>query len=329
VGRLTKASALAAGLALLALAAAAPVDAQSRDDLTARCVDLGGGSAEAGCLAGALATEALLGGVGLALAGGSELPGSPSTIGRRFGASPRWALSGRAGLTQFDWPALEGDVGSTEGAWVPSLQGALAAGVFDGFRLGPTVGGFLSVDLLGTLGIAFLPDGDGFDGAATAWGYGARVGIVRESFTLPGITLALARRHGSGFRLGPDDNTPGVDGPGVDVDDFTVTSVRATVGKEFLALGIMGGLGWDRTEGDGTLRAPGAAAGQTWDTPLESTRVDRVLLVGALTRTWLVFQATAEGGFATGYDEDPAGGDDAFDPSAGSVFVTLSFRMLF
>jgi hypothetical protein len=108
-----------------------------------------------------------------------------------------------------------------------------------------------------------------------------------------------------------------------------VTSVRATVGKEFLALGIMGGLGWDRTEGDGTLRAPGQAPGAAWDTPLESTRVDRVLLFGGLTRTWLVFQATAEGGFATGYDERPDGVDGSFDPAAGTVFVSLSFRMLF
>jgi hypothetical protein len=202
------------------------------------------------------------------------------------------------------------------------VRADVAAGVFDGFRLAPTVGGFLALDLTATLGLAFLPGGDGFDGSAPAWGYGARVGILRESFTLPAVTLALTRRHVSGFRYGE------AGAPGIEVQRLTVTSVRATAGKEFMALGILGGLGWDRARGDGLARPPAPGALQVAFDDLEASRV---LIFGALTRTWLVVQGSAEAGFATGYDERPGGraAGGAYDPTGGSFFAGLSLRILY
>jgi hypothetical protein len=321
-------AAVAAALALVVggalIASPSASEAQERERLRERCV--AGTGTPAGppqCLAGALLAEAVLGGAALALTGGSELPGSPSTIGRRYGTSPRWALSGRAGMMRFSRPGTGTRTRESIGAWIPSLQAEVAVGVYDGLRLGPTVGGFLSVDLLATLGVAFLPGGDGgedeaYDGGSSAWGYGARLGIVRESFSLPGVTVAAVRRQGADFRFGPET------GPGVSADGLAVTSVRGTVGKEFLALGVMGGIGWDRVSADGTLRAVDGA-----EAALDGFRADRLMLFGALTRTWLVVQVSAEGGFATGYDEAPAGYDGEYEPAGGSIFGSLSFRMLF
>lgn len=316
--------ALGFGWALLACGVAAgwPADAgaQDRDRLRERCGALT--QPETSCADVAFATEALLGGVGLAAGLGGELPGSPSTLGRRYGTSPRWAFAARAGVVQFDVPMLSGETPRrSRNVWAPSVQGQVAAGVFDGFSLAPTVGGFLALDLLLTGGVTLLPGGEGFDGASGAWGYGARIGLLRESFSLPAVTFAVTRRHVSGFTYQdlPD--------PSVEVERLTVTSYRTTVGKEFVALGVLGGFGWDRASGEGSARATGSGP----DIEFEDLTAGRFLIFGALTRTWLVLQATVEAGFATGYDER-AGGQPAgplYDPTAGSFFGSLGVRLIY
>ena len=217
-------------------------------------------AAEAGCLDAVLAVEAIQGGTALVLTSGSELPGANSTLGLRFGSTPRVAGSVRLGLNSSSFPALAGSgTGGASGKtiWTPSLQGALAVGVFDGFRLAPTVGGLLSVDLIGTVARGFPSASDGFGSNASAFGYGLRLGLLRESFTLPGATVSIVRRHVSDVSWsGVDGGTPGrvlLSGP-------RATSVRATVGKDLLALGITAGLGWDRVDADGSLIAGDAAA---------------------------------------------------------------------
>lgn len=314
----------AAALGIVALVAlAAPVHAQDRERLRERCVEGGpGGPGESACQATALAVEALLGGVGLSFSGGNDLPGSPSTLGRRFGSAPRWAVSGRAGFTQFDVPSLSADdPGASRGVWAPALQAELAAGVFEGFRLAPTVGGFLSLDLLAVAGVSFLPGGEGFDRSARGWGYGARLGVLRESFSLPAVTLSASRRHVSDFRYGEEG------APGAAVERLTVTSYRATAGKEFVALGVLAGFGVDRVGGDGTARAPGVGAAEL---AFDDLSASRFLIFGALTKTWLVLQASVEAGFASGYEEradaTTAGG---YDPTGGSFFGGLSFRLIY
>lgn len=294
--------------------------AQDRERIRERCGATE--QPEASCADVALASEALLGGVGLASSLGGELPGSPSTLGRRYGTSPRWAFAARVGAVQFDAPTLAGETPrASRDIWAPAFQGQVAAGVFDGFSLAPTVGGFLALDLLLTGGVTLLPGGEGFDGSAASWGYGARVGLLRESFSLPAVTFALARRHvgGFGYQDVPD--------PSVDVERLTVTSVRTTVGKEFVALGLLGGFGWDRARGDGTVRATASGPEIAFD----DVTAGRFLIFGALTRTWLVLQATVEAGFATGYDERPGGQPTGalYDPTAGSFFGSLGLRLLY
>ena len=307
---------------MLALASglAGRAEAQDRERLRERCGAVV--QPEATCQDAALATEALLGGVGLATSFGGEVPGSPSTLGRRYGTSPRWAFAGRVGVAQFDVPMLSGETpGRARNVWAPAFQADVAAGVFDGFGLAPTVGGFLALDLMLTGGVTLLPGGDGFDGSAASWGYGARVGLLRESFSLPAVTFAVTRRHVGGFAY-----QESVD-PSVDVERLNVTSYRTTVGKEFAALGVLGGFGWDRATGDGSVRATGGGPAIAFD----DVSAGRFLIFGALTRTWLVLQASVEAGFATGYDERAGGqpGGALYDPTAGSFFGSLGLRLLY
>lgn len=309
------------GMLAALVGAAQPGVAQlDRAGLQALC------AAEAGCLDAVLAVEAIQGGTALVLTSGSELPGANSTLGLRFGSTPRVAGSVRLGITSSSFPALAGN--GTAGAsgkttWTPSLQGALAVGVFDGFRLAPTVGGLFSLDLIGTYARGFPSASDGFSSNASAFGYGLRLGLLRESFTLPGATVSIVRRHVS------DVSWSGVDGatPGrVELAGPRATSVRATVGKDLLALGITAGLGWDRVDADGSLIAGNAAAA----TAFESFRAERALMFAGVTATFLVLQLNGEFGYAAGFDAlEPAPAAGAFDPSAGSIFISASARLLF
>src|SRR5207253_5684532 len=80
-------------------------------------------------------------------------------------------------------------------ALVPSGNLDASFGVFTGFGLLPTVGGFLSLDLLGSAGILPAPTSKGFSGSARSYAGGARLGILRESFTAPGISGSVMYRR--------------------------------------------------------------------------------------------------------------------------------------
>jgi hypothetical protein len=308
------------GAVIVALCwAVVPAEAQSdRERLQSACT--AGAASAAACLDGVVSVEALVGGLGTALSLGSEFPGSASTLGRRYGATPRVATSLRLGIADVRYPAI-GGAGTGASSWIPSLEGAVAVGVFDGFRPRATVGGVLAIDLMATAGMAFLPDGGGFGGAQGGFGYGIRLGLVRESFSLPGLTLSVVRRHGGGAEWN------GVGGglpDAVRLDGLTNTSVRASIGREFRALGIQAGMGWDAASADGAFTPVGSSTFS-----FDGYEADRRLFFGGVTATWLVVQFHGELAYAGGGAAAPEGGGTDFDPSAGSLMGALAFRLLF
>lgn len=317
IRRITAAAALSAG-------AAVPASAQT-GELAQRCTGDPVAAIETRCQEVALAVEALQAGVGLALVGGNPITGGASTLGRRFGATPRLALSARAGVTRFPLPDLTGSEITDQRVMAPSLQAAATLGLLNGFSPAPTVGGVLSLDLVAGLSAAFLPDSRGFPSTATAWGYGARVGVLRESFTLPGITVSLTRNHAGTVDFVPLGETGS---PRASVD-VTTTSVRGVVGKEILAVGLLLGAGWDRYSSDGSVTPrPTLADPIPAPRPLGGFESDRTLFFAGISRTFLVMQVAGEVGWARGFgDPDPplAG----YDPGAGTLFGTLSLRLTF
>jgi hypothetical protein len=62
-----------------------------------------------------------------------------------------------------------------------------AVGILSGWSIAPTIGGFASLDLIGSVGHLMMPDE--FSEAGKSWAVGARVGILRESFTAPGVSV--------------------------------------------------------------------------------------------------------------------------------------------
>lgn len=269
-----------------------------------------------------LVGRAALGGVGLAQAGPGSLVGSASTLGRRFGRTPRVALSIRGGATRFPWPDLAAAPVASRTATVGSLHGSVVVGLFDGFSPQPTVGGVLGLDLLATGDWVFLPDGDGFEGSGAAWGYGVRLGVIRESFSLPGITLSATRRHGGDIEVSPLSIDSGVElrGP-------VTTSLRGEIGKEFWGVGFLVGAGWDRYEADAAVAFPTSPGSLTVDRPIwNDFDAERALFFGGLSRTFVVWQLSAEFGWAEG-----VGGGlpefPAYDAGEGTLFGTLALRL--
>ena len=112
----------------------------------------------------------------------------------------------------------------------------------------------------------------------------------------------------------------------VALDGVRVTSIRATIGRELMALGLQAGLGWDRASAHGSLRAAGAGG----SLPFDGFTAQRALFHGGVTATWLVTQFHGELAYASGYEARSEGsGGGRYDPTAGSLLATLTFRILF
>jgi hypothetical protein len=202
------------------------------------------------------------------------------------------------------------------------VKATVAAGVLDGFSVLPSVGGFLSLDLLASLNLVLLQEDDGFAENEGLISVGGRLGLLRESFTMPGVTVSLVQHYGESLSWG------GVSEVGARVDtDIVTTSLRATVGKDLFALALLMGAGLDWQKGDFGVRVadPGVAGGQGVAVAEGMTTRRPVYYVGAsLIR--LVFQFSLEAGWAGGYD-DLAGYQGEYDPGGVTPFVNLAFRL--
>jgi hypothetical protein len=247
--------------------------------------------------------------------------GSAGTLGRRLGTTPRIALGARAAFAHLGLPDLSdpGSEPSRQATFViPAVHAGVAVGLFDGFFVLPTVGGVLSLDLLAQTSVLFLPTGEGFDGTASGWSVGARLGLLRESFTLPGVAISVTRRDLEPIRFG---DSMGAGGGAVEVDPI-VTSVRATAGKDLLSVGILAGVGWDRYSGPVTLSPFGVA-------PVHADALThrRTLLFAGASMNFLVLQLSAEAGWANGFGAVGGYRGTPFDPASGSAYGSLAFRL--
>jgi len=309
---------LAAGLALFPGPARGAAQGGAQDPFELLRIECAGGANPDlvdRCGDAAVALEALRGGVSLLAAGGSDVPGTASTIGLRLGTVPRVSVALRLSAARLRTPEVLSGTASpgTDAFFATALQVNATVGLLRGFSLDATLGG----DLL------LLPGGPGFQDQKSALAFGARLGLLRESFTLPGISLSVMQRNGGTVRFG--DLTQG-DAAQLEWD-LSTTSVRATVGKDLLALGLMGGVGWDWSRGDVRMTlsntGPGSDATASGD-----FRTRRTVYFGGASLTFLIAQISLEGGWATGFTGLPAQQAD-FDPGKAVPFGSLALRLTF
>ena len=295
------------------------LEAQSPESLGSACVAAGGQAAP--CFASAAAGEALQGHVALLSGFGSEVSGTATTLATRVQGGPRIALTARFGAVDMSVPDLRDPAGLGEAGFVATAAHAdIALGLFDGFRLMSTVGGFLSVDVFGRASFLFLPTSEGFDDGSTAYTAGVRVGIFREGFTIPGVSASVSRRFVGGIDFG------GTADPSSVSIDPTVTSFRATVGKDLFAVEWLAGFGWDDFGGDVRVSAThglGGAVSVTGD--LSSSR--RLYFASAAMTLSIVLNVAVEAGWADGYDPTASYGG-SWDASDGAPFGSLSLRFI-
>jgi len=288
---------------------------------------------EALCGESVLTLEALRAGVGLSLAQGADIPGFASTVGLGESGRPRISTSVRVAVTRLSRLVLIGSQqvpAEASTLSVASVQANVGLGVFNGFTGTGNLRGVFSLDLLGSAGLTFLPDGAGFHGAEFAYGYGARVGLLREGFSNPGVALSIMRRE---FR---DDVVYGSTADAVQMAfDPETTSIRLSVGRDYFAAGFVvgGGVDWYDGEVSLTVReqdggmgtAPGAATGAASSTDFTSRRA--TIFAGGQ-YTYKVFQLSTEFGWANGFDA-MEGYTGPFDPGSSTYYGNLAVRLTF
>jgi hypothetical protein len=322
--RRVKAGASLGGVLLALIVSTSGVRAQNVESLATQCAGSGGTVAQ--CTELAITARSLQGHVGLMAGLGSEIAGSAGTLGRRLGTTPHIAGNLRVAFADVSLPDLY-DTGSDlprkTTFVIPSMQAGVGVGLFDGFSVLPTVGGILSLDLFASGSVLFLPSGEGFQGGAGALTLGGRLGIFRESFTLPGVALSVSRRSLGSVRLG--DAT----GPWGSVELAPrVTSLRVTVGKDLLGVGVLAGAGRDWYGGRATIqvREEGGNVVSASDGDYGHARS---VVFGGASLNFLILQVSSEVGWAHGFSAVPGQDGSVFDPTAGTLYGSLAFRLTF
>jgi hypothetical protein len=318
---------IAGGVLLVAAGAVAAgfapdLRAQSADEWAETCADAGGDSAL--CGATAVAARAILGDLALAAGQGSEVAGTASNLGQRLGTTPRIAFGARVGTVRTAVPDVFTGSGLGESSFLlTSVSVDVAAGLFDGFRVMPTVGGFLALDVYGRLGLVLTSAEEGFSGQNTTYSFGARIGIVRESFTLPGVSLSISRRFVGDVTFG---GRPIVGDPARIWLGPSTTSLRATVGKDLFAVEVLAGVGWDDLSAAASyeIRSASGPGYTVQGTNLDAKR--RIYFASASRSFNVVFTLSLEAGVARGFDPVPRH-VGSFDPERSSLFGSVALRL--
>ena len=254
---------------------------------------------------------------GIALSGGNPVPGASSTLGMRIGSVPRVSVGLRATGVGVSTPALDVTSNNASGL-AHSLNVDASVGLFSGFVLAPTIGGFGSFDVVASAGKLTLPSDIGLQARSPgSWALGARVGILRESFTAPGISVtALYRRVGDINGVKTVNTPAGAFMRTVSLSNNSDFSVRGVIGKRLFVVGANAGLGVDSYHSD--VRAASSSSGTPQGTvdgaatyTLNGYKQSRV--TGFVNATWtmLILNFVAEAGYQRG--------GDAFTGSLGST----------
>jgi hypothetical protein len=339
-------------LAMAVAALPAPIVAQ-QSDLAQTCPDPAlDAHAREVCVAVAQAAESAQPQIGILIAGGNPTPGAAGPGGLRLGRLPPIGVSARVGLTFVRLPNVlvehaGGEIRQVEravGIPAPALGTTASVGVYPGITLAPGIGGVGSVDLLGSatwLPFRALGVGNfGHRGASVAYGVGARLGLVRETFEVPAVSVStMYRRLGSArfgevcredhrFVVGPCEGTAGEFG--FDMDSW---NHRLTVGKRLLGVGLVGGVGYDRHTSDAVIAV---RRSDTVGEPRLQRGAARITdgrasgFVNA-SYTFLLSSAVLEAGWMGGgersadFPVDPG----AFDPRRGTFFGSIAARVAF
>ena len=307
-------------LILLVLLSPSAGSSQQGQALVAGCVT-GTPQFPLACVDATLAARNLITDTGFLLSLGSAAPGSWGPLRRN---TPRFDVSFRVAGLRAHIPVVthEPAVGQARGNFVlKTIQGNLVAGLFEGFQVKPTVGGLLSLDLLAQGHFLFLPKEVGLDSKMGAFSLGIRLGLVRETFTLPGIAVSVSRRFIAPLTLdwrSPRYSTDLVIKP-------SISSIRLTIGKSISSLGLMAGAGLDSHNSEVELIVlPQGSDPTEFNAPLA---IRRPVFFSGVSLSLLILQLSTEVGWAFGPPMLEGHAPGPIDPQQGSGFLSLAARL--
>lgn len=314
------AAALLIGVALSSVDGFARGGDAHAQGLREQCADVTGEVLVSDCRSLADAAVTLPARMTIAAAGGNPVPGTASTLGMRVPGSPRWSVALRSSLAPASLPPIAGEQALSPSPW--SVNADVSVGLFNGFNLLPTIGGFGSIDVLGSIGVLSLPDDDFERSSPMTWSLGTRIGILRESFTAPGVSVSAMYRSLPDVAHG--DSAPG---PYFENTGQSVLSLRGTVGKRVLGLGLAAGVGHDRTSAD--VRAyvndpafPGSPV--VAEIAENDMSFNRTSFFGNVSYTLLILNMSAE----IGWQESGDRASDAHeDTEKGGLFGGIAVRL--
>lgn len=261
--------------------------------------------------------------IGIAAAGGNPVAGTASTVGMRMGATPRLSLIARAGGVLLQTPqVLDIAATGTKRLFVPALGVDAALGLLEGLSLAPTVGGVLSLDALAGVALVPLP-GDFQERAKVSWAVGGRLGLLRESFTLPGVSASLMYRRLGQVTFG-DPALLATDG--FFQSSLSMLSLRAAASKRIYLLDVTVGVGADRVYGD--TRFGSAATAVPYSFRVNGLRTDRGCAFVDVAWTSLVWQMVGELGWQAGPGTLRAVLPAGAATGGGAPFGSLALRLM-
>jgi hypothetical protein len=279
--------------------------------------------------------------LGLALAGGNAVLGSGSTLGGpghfSIGVRANVFQGDLPDITSFPTPSTSGRVQRTGAQALPAnktfvgLPTADAAiGLFGGVPLPLTnVGG---IDLL--LSATYVPTiGDSTSDVRIApdrnlqLGYGVRVGLLKESIVVPGVSFTYLKRD-----LPSTSISGGSSDISVTVQDAKVktSAFRLVASKTLLTFGIAAGIGQDKYDDEanvqGTVKGPPA---QTSDVVTLSQKLTRTNYFVDLSLNLPVFKLVGELGQVSGGTVDTYNEFDSGRADKSRTYGSVGFRLAF
>ncbi len=318
------------GMTAVCMAAmlAAPARAQGG---AAECAAYAGNQqVENVCSAAVDGTRAFHPVAGLLLSGGNPVLGTASTLGG-FG---HLTLTVRANGSRVVLPDLAYNGGSTtvpagDKVFAPVPLVEASAGLFRGLGHG-----FLALDVLGSAQplptslidkLAVDPNATRIGSVALGFGVGGRIGVLRESAVLPGVSVSVMRRTlpriTYGSLAGGDNFTYGI--------DLQAWNVRAAVSKKVAILALAAGLGWDRYTGGATIafRNPVTSLPEP---PIDfAVANERWQLFGNAGLDFGPAKLLGEIGYQAGKDQKLTTSFQDFDTTKGRVFGGVGLRFGF
>jgi len=339
-----------AAIAAALVVSAAPLAAQG--DIETVCNEFSGNSqAQSRCAAVAQAVDAAQPQLGILLAGGNPTLGTASTGGVRLGLIPRFSVTARVNVVGARLPDIR-EVQSSGGSVdvdefavpAPAVGANVSLGLTNGFSVAPMIGGFGAIDLLGSVTVLPLSlAGDDFGDNAYSWGAGARVGLMRESFITPGVSVSLMYRNlgevsfgdvceGSEVPVSGNRSTCAGGGDFGEISfGLTNLSGRAAISKRLLGLGLTAGVGYDKfnTDANFAFRSP-VVAGAEQIFRFEDVEVDNDRWSAFLDGSFTLLFGSIVGEIGWMQGADPIGNFPStsdFDPKEGTWFASAGVRL--